>query len=174
MGVTAAFVFAAQMVNFPVPGGVSGHLLGAALCALILGPMLGIAAMSMVLIVQCFILQDGGITALGINIVNMAFIGTLSAWLSFRILMKIYTGAKAFHAAVIISSWISVIMCALSVSLELALSGAVPLSVVVPAMCGVHLVIGLGEGLLTGLIVVFLYEADRDLISVLRGKRPVV
>jgi cobalt/nickel transport system permease protein len=170
VGVTAAFVFAAQMVNFPVPGGVSGHLLGSTLCAVVLGPGLGSVAMALVLIVQCFFLHDGGITALGANVFNMAFVGVIVSWIVLRSVRALVPGRKGLHLAVALASWISVELAALFASLEIGMSGAAPLPLVVWAMLGVHAVIGVGEAVLTDLIVLFLYEVEAESLAGLGAK----
>lgn len=168
LGVTSAFVFAGQMVNFPIPGGASGHLLGSALCAVVLGPALGALSMTLVLTIQCFLLQDGGITALGANILNMALIGTFVSYGVFKLISRTFPGRRGVHVGVLAASWTSVVATSLAASLELVFSSTAPFSLVVPAMVGVHTIIGIGEAVLTGLIVVFLYEADASIIMGLK------
>jgi cobalt/nickel transport system permease protein len=122
MGVMAAFIFAAQMVNFPVLGGTSGHLLGGILAGLTLGPYAGCIILSLVLVVQCFIFQDGGITALGANILNMAVVGTMFSYYLY-IIFKKALAPKNILLAVFVSSFASVVMAATFCALELAFSG---------------------------------------------------
>jgi len=166
MGVMAAFVFAVQMINFPVGGGTSGHFTGSTLVALLLGPSAAAVIMSTVLIVQCLLFQDGGITALGANILNMALIGTFGGYAIYRGIC-ILTGNRqtvSFIAAGI-AAWSSVVLASLACALELALSGAVALKTVVPVMSIVHGVIGLAEGAITGLVMVSLGKVRSDLLK---------
>lgn len=160
MGVTAAFIFAAQMLNFPVAGGTSGHLLGGVLAAVLLGPYAGAVVISVVLIVQCLIFQDGGITALGANMFNMAFLGVISGYL-------IYKTARKFIGilpAVAVASWISVVIASVACAIELAVSGTSPLKIVLPAMVGVHMLIGIGEAVITCFVIGFILKLRPDLI----------
>jgi cobalt/nickel transport system permease protein len=142
LGVTAAFVFAAQMLNFPVAGGTSGHFLGAGLAAILLGPWLACLTMAVVIGVQAFVFADGGITALGANVLNMGVIGALLV----GGLMQLGGPTKTVAA---IGSWLAVMLGATATSIELALSGTVPLTTVLPAMLGVHALIGVGEAVIT-------------------------
>jgi len=163
MGVTAAFVFAAQMLNFPIAGGTSGHLLGGAVAATLLGPCAGFLVITVVLGVQCFVFQDGGLTTLGANIVNMALAGTAGVYpiifLSARISKR--TGIVLGAA---IAGWVSVVGASLLCALELALSRKAPLAALVYAMAGVHSVIGIGEAVITGFFVSFLLRVRPDLV----------
>ncbi|MDN5331447.1 MAG: cobalt/nickel transport system permease protein [Tepidanaerobacteraceae bacterium] len=148
LGVMAAFIFAAQMVNFPVMAGTSGHLLGAALAAILFGPYSASLILSAVLIVQCLFFQDGGITALGANILNMAVAATFVASCVYSAVKKLkFAGSEI--AAVFLSAWISVLVGAFLTSVELALSDTVPLNAVIAPMMLVHAVIGIGEGIIT-------------------------
>lgn len=163
MGIAAAFIFAAQMLNFPVMGGTSGHLLGGVLAAVLLGPYAGAIVLVVVLIIQCLIFQDGGLTALGANILNMSFIGTAGAYFVYRIIRKAL-GNKVIWIAVAFAAWLSVVMASIACALELAISGTSPLKVVLPAMVGVHAVIGAGEAIITTLIIGFVLKVRPDLI----------
>lgn len=163
MGMMAAFIFAAQMLNFPVLGGTSGHLLGGILAAVILGPYAGFIVLSLVLIVQCLIFQDGGLTALGANIFNMATLGTVLSYYLYALLRKVFPKASIL-VAVFISSWFSVVMAAVFCALELAISGVSPLRIVLPAMVFVHIFIGIGEGMITALVISFILKVRPDLI----------
>jgi cobalt/nickel transport system permease protein len=166
MGVMAAFVFAAQMLNFPVAGGTSGHLIGAALCAILLGPWASVLIISLVLIAQCLIFQDGGLLSLGANILNMAIIGGLCSYYIYRGLQKIL-GYKQ-HSNVIsafAAAWVSVVLASLACALELAISGTAPVLVVVPAMTTVHAIIGIGEGLATVAVLALVQSARPDLLK---------
>ncbi|MCM8781792.1 MAG: energy-coupling factor ABC transporter permease [Candidatus Omnitrophica bacterium] len=163
MGVMAAFIFAAQMLNFPVLGGTSGHLLGGIFAAITLGPYAGALILSLVLIVQCLLFQDGGITALGANIFNMSIVGTIvSYWL--YIILKNGIFKKSMLPAVFISSWGSVVLAATFCSLELALSKTAPIQIVLPAMVFVHMFIGIGEAVITVLVLSFILKVRPDLI----------
>jgi cobalt/nickel transport system permease protein len=163
MGIMAAFIFAAQMLNFPVLGGTSGHLLGGVLAAVLLGPYAGAVVIAVVLLVQCLVFQDGGLTALGANILNMALIGTIASYFLYALLRKIL-GRRGLLAAVALASWLSVMLAATACALELALSGTSPLGIVLPAMAGVHALIGVGEAVITTLVVSFVLKTRTDLI----------
>jgi len=160
MGVAAAFIFAAQMLNFPIFGGTSGHLLGGVLAAVLLGPYAGAIVLSLVLIVQCLVFQDGGLTALGANIFNMAFLGAMGGYLIYRLFRKI----SGMIIAVGIASWFSVVIASFACAIELAISGASPLKIVLPAMVGIHMIIGAGEAVITCLVISFILKVRPDLI----------
>jgi cobalt/nickel transport system permease protein len=150
LGVTAAFVFAAQMLNFPVAGGTSGHFLGAALAAILLGPWLAAVVLSVVLVVQAFVFADGGITALGANVLNMGVIGALVVG-GLMVAARLVLPKKraVFLAIAGVGAWLAVVAGSVACSLELAISGTVPLGTVLPAMLGVHTLIGVGEAVIT-------------------------
>ncbi len=144
MGVMAATIFAAQMLNFPVVGGTSGHLIGGALVAVLLGPWAAVLVMTSVVTLQALIFLDGGLLALGANILIM---GVLCPWVGYgmyRVLVRVHADAAVFLAA-----WVSVVVAATAVSLALWLSGTASLPIVLRAMVGIHALIGLGEGALT-------------------------
>jgi len=164
MGVMSAFIFAAQMLNFPIAGGTSGHLLGGVLAAVLLGPYAGAIAISVVLTAQCFIFQDGGLTALGANVFNMAIIGTMLVYLIYKLISKIIGGNKGIIIASFVSAWFSVVLASSACAVELAISGTVPFSIVFPAMVGIHALIGIVEGLITILVVSFVLKVRPDLI----------
>jgi len=172
LGVTAAFIFAAQMLNFPIGGGTSGHFLGSALAFVMLGPWNACLIMSIVLIIQCLAFADGGLSALGTNIFNMGVIGGVGCYYVFKgfqwLLPRTRTG---FMTAVAISSWLSVVVAAAFCALELGFSGTSPLYVVLPAMIGVHAVIGVGEALITTAILSVVISARGDLVSAYQGAR---
>lgn len=163
MGVMAAFVFSAQMLNFPIAGGTSGHLLGAALLAILLGPWAGLLAMAAVLVVQALVFQDGGVTALGANVLNMAVAGVFSAYCLYRVFGRFSRVFSAFLAG-----WVSVVFAAVLCSLELSLSRTSPLAVTLPAMAGIHALIGVIEGLITVAAVAFIRSVRPDLVAVKR------
>ena len=168
LGVTAAFVFAAQMLNFPVAGGTSGHFLGAALAALLLGPWLASVVLAVVLGVQSFVFADGGVTALGANILNMGVIGAL-------VVGGLMVGAQrvlpqrrgAFLAVAGVGAWLAVMAGATATAVELAISGTVPLGTVLPAMLGVHTLIGIGEAVITVAAVSAVLSTRPDVVRAL-------
>lgn len=164
MGVMAAFIFAAQMLNFPIAGGTSGHLLGGVLAAVLLGPFAGAVVIAVVLIVQCFIFQDGGLTALGANIFNMSIVGAIGGYVVYNGVRAALRGDKGIMFGTAIGSWLSVVVAASVCAIELALSGTSPLKMALPAMAGVHMVIGLGEAIITCLVVGFVLKVRPDLI----------
>ncbi len=170
LGVMSATIFAAQTVKFPVLAGASGHLAGGALAALVLGPSAAVVCMSAVLILQCLLFYDGGITALGANVTNLGVIAPVTAYLAFQALRG-WWGVPV-KAAVFVSSWLSVVVAAAACGLELAFSGTFPASVVVPAMVIVHALIGVGEGLITVLTIGFLLQVRPDLVAI-ANVRPV-
>jgi ABC-type Co2+ transport system permease subunit len=134
MGVTAAFIFAAQMLNFPIAGGTSGHFLGAVFSSVLLGPWASLIIMTIVLIVQCLGFADGGLTAIGSNIFNMGIVGSLGGYSIFFILYTLFQKSrKGFFIALAISSWLSIVMGASAAAIELAISGTSPLKVALPA-----------------------------------------
>jgi cobalt/nickel transport system permease protein len=147
MGVMAAFIFAAQMVNFPIVGGTSGHLIGAVLAAVTLGPWSASIIMAVILILQSLLFQDGGLTALGANILNMGVIAVFAGYGVYRLLDR-YRAFGLFAA-----SWVSVMLAAGACAVELAVAGTIPLAVVLPAMLFWHAFIGVGEGLITAAVV---------------------
>jgi cobalt/nickel transport system permease protein len=167
LGVTGAFIFAAQMLNFPVAGGTSGHFLGAALAAILLGPWLACLTMAVVISLQAFVFADGGITALGANVLNMGVIGALLVGglmlASRRLLPK---GRGVLLAITGVGAWLAVMAGATTTSIELAVSGTVPLGTVLPAMLGVHALIGIGEAVVTVGAVAAVLAARPDLIAV--------
>jgi cobalt/nickel transport system permease protein len=166
LGLTTAFIFAAQMINFPVAGGTSGHLLGGTLAAIVLGsPWAGALCIATVLIIQAVLFADGGITALGANIFNMAFIGVWVGWGLTQTLQRLFGGQRGrLPLAAGIAAGISVVVAAVACAIELAISGTAPPLLVLPAMAGVHILIGIGEGLITGGVLAYLATARPDLL----------
>jgi cobalt/nickel transport system permease protein len=164
MGILAAFVFAAQAVNFPVAAGTSGHLMGGALAAIILGPWAATLIMTAVISVQAFLFQDGGLLALGWNIINMGVLTAFAGYASYRLLLRLTGAASAARiTASFAAAWVSVEVGAVATAIELAISRTSPLNMGLPAMAGVHALIGIGEGLITG-----------GAISLLQASRPEV
>ena len=151
LGLGAAFVFAAQMVNFPVAGGTSGHLIGGTLVAALLGLPAAVIVMTTVLIAQCFLFADGGVTALGANIFNMGVVAPAAGLAVFRLLARVLPGLRGRVAALAFAGWCSTVASALACAGQLAWSGTVGWSVALPAMTGIHLLIGLGEGAISAL-----------------------
>lgn len=164
MGIMSAFIFAAQMLNFPVMGGTSGHLLGGVLAAILLGPSAGAIVIAIVLIAQCLIFQDGGLTALGANIFNMSFIGSVGGYVVYNLIRKIIKGNKGILIGAVIGAWFSVVAASSVCAVELAISGTSPLNVALPAMAGVHAFIGIGEAIITCLVAGFVLKVRPDLI----------
>ncbi len=160
MGVMAAFLFAAQMINFPVIGGTSGHLVGGVLAAVLFGPFTASIIMTVILLIQCFIFGDGGVTALGANILNMGIIAPFVGYGVYRALRGIGAVAASFLAA-----WVSILAAAAACAFEIAWSGTSPLGLVLPAMLFWHLFIGAGEGIITAAIVGYLQKAQSGLLT---------
>jgi cobalt/nickel transport system permease protein len=164
MGVLAAAIFAGQMLNFSVTGGTSGHLLGAALATILLGPWAAVIVMTSVVSIQALIFQDGGLLALGANLFNMAVIGVTVSYFVYTSVQKL-ARAKSWGIFVggFTAAWLSIVVAALAAALQLALSGTSPANISVPAMGGIHMLIGIGEGLITVGALAFLFAARRDL-----------
>ncbi len=166
LGLTTAFIFAAQMINFPVAGGTSGHLLGGTLAAIVLGsPWAGTLCIATVLIIQAVLFADGGITALGANILNMAVVGVWVGWVLTQTLQRLFGGSKGrLPLAAGIAAGVSVVVAAIACAIELALSGTAPVAIVLAGMAGVHILIGIGEGIITGGVLTYLATARPDLL----------
>lgn len=166
MGVLAAAIFAGQMLNFSVAGGTSGHLMGAAIGTILLGPWAGILVMTCVVSIQALIFQDGGLLALGANIFNMGFIGVAVSYMAYRTIHKLAGGRRwGLFAGGFMAAWLSVELSALSVALQLALSGTSPANLAIPAMAGVHALIGIGEGLITVGALAFIAAARGEMLK---------
>ena len=165
MGLGAAFVFAAQMLNFPVAGGTSGHLLGGVLAAVLLGPGAAAIVIACVLLVQALLFSDGGVLAIGANIFNMAFIGAMVGYTIYRAVFRFLPGLHGRIAAVFFASWCSTVLASLTCAGELALSGTLAPAVVFPAMLGTHALIGIGEGLITSLVILTIARTRPDLLE---------
>lgn len=166
MGVLAAFIFAAQAINFPVAGGTSGHLLGGTLAAIILGPWAAVLVMTAVISVQALLFQDGGLLVLGFNIINMGVLTAFTGHLVYQLLKQVLgEGRRSLLAAGAVGAWISVMLGAMAAAVELAVSGASPLGVALPAMSGVHALIGVGEALITVGALSFITTARPDLLK---------
>ena len=165
MGCLSAFIFAAQMVKFPIGPGVAGHLMGGVLAAILLGPWAAVVVLTAVLFVQCFLFADGGVTALGANVLNMGLIGTLAGSLIYIPLRRAIGGARGVLIAGPLAAWFSVLLAAAACSAELALSnGGRGFPTILGWMTLVHAGIGLGEAIITGVTLKFLLMARPDLI----------
>jgi cobalt/nickel transport system permease protein len=170
LGLAAAFVFAAQMINFPVAGGTSGHLVGGVLAAVLLGPSPAVIVLSAVLIVQCLMFADGGLSALGANLLNMGVLGVLGGWAVYFAVSRGVHGLFGRILAAAFAAWCSTVLAAIACAGELAVSRTAAWSLVLPAMAGVHMLVGLGEGFITALVLVAIARVRPEL---LRSERPV-
>ena len=165
MGVMAAFIFAAQMLNFPVIGGTSGHLVGGALAAIILGPWAAVLVMTSVVGLQALLFQDGGLLALGLNIVNIAILSCLTGYAVYWLGRRFGDAFAVTAVAAFAAAWISVEVGAVGAVLQLAASGTTELSVALVAMVAAHALIGIGEGLITVGALSFIRTARKDLLQ---------
>ncbi|MEU7485716.1 energy-coupling factor ABC transporter permease [Streptomyces sp. NPDC042319] len=171
-GLVAAFIFAVQMLNFPVAAGTSGHLLGGALAAILVGPFTGVLCVSVVLLMQGVLFADGGLTALGVNITDMAIVTTVVAYAVFRGLVKVLPRKRrSITVASFVSALLSVPAAALAFTLIYALGGTADVSTgkVLTAMVGVHVLIGIGEAAITALTVGAVIAVRPDLVYGARG-----
>ncbi len=170
-GLTAAFVFAAQMVNVPIAAGTSGHVLGGVLAAVLVGPWVAVLCLTVVVVVQCLLFADGGLSALGINVVNMALVTCLGGWIVFRgvqaVLPRSTPSTRSVPVAAGIAAGASVVLASIAFTAEYAIGGTTDVSVgaVLATMVGVHTLIGLGEGVVTGLLVAAVLAARPDLVA---------
>jgi cobalt/nickel transport system permease protein len=170
-GLTAVFIFAAQMINFPVAAGTSGHLLGGALAAILVGPWAGMLVITVVLVVQALLFADGGLTAIGINVLNMGIVTVVVGWLVFRLGVRFARSVKGAAIVAGAAAFISVPVSAMAFVVEYALGGTAPVSLtaVAAAMGGVHVLIGIGEGIITGLVVAAVLAARPDIVAGVAG-----
>ena len=155
-GLAGAYVFAAQMFNFPVAAGTTGHLLGGALAAVLLGPATGLLVVTVVVVVQALLFADGGLTALGYNVLNMAVVTSLGGWAVFRAVRRLAPATRSgIAAAAGVAAFASVVLSSMAFSIEwlFGASAPIPFDRVFGAMVGVHTLIGVGEGIITGLTV---------------------
>jgi len=169
LGLAAAFLFAAQMVNFPVAGGTSGHLVGGVLVAALLGPNAAIVVLTTVLIVQCFLFADGGVLALGANVFNMAIIASAGGYAVYRLVCRCLPGTRGQVAAVGFAAWCSTVMASICCAGELAWSGTVAWPAGFTAMATVHMLIGIGEGLISALVFVAILRMRPELAGEASG-----
>jgi cobalt/nickel transport system permease protein len=166
MGVLGAFVFAAQMLNFPIVGGTSGHLIGGSLLAILLGPMAGSLTMATVIIAQALFLQDGGLIALGANIFNISAITCFSGYGIFKLLGGSTGSGKRLLFAGFLAGWCSVMLSAACCALEMGISGPIQLRIGLPTMLGYHAIVGIVEGMLTAGVLNFLFKVRPDLMRI--------
>ena len=167
-GLAAAYVFAAQMDNFPVAAGTTGHLLGGALAAVLLGPATGLIVVTVVVVVQALLFADGGLSALGYNVLNMAVVTSLAGWAVFRGLRRLLPATRTGIAgAAGVAAFASVLLSSMAFSVEwlFGASAPIPFDRVFGAMVGVHGLIGVGEGIITGLTVSAILAARPDLVT---------
>jgi len=164
MGLASAFLFVAQMINFPVLGGTSGHLLGAVLAAILLGPDEAVLVMTVVLSVQAFLFADGGVLALGANLFNMAVLAPLLGYAVYRLASRQARTEAGRLASVALAAWLSTVIAAAACAGELALSGAVAWPLAFPAMTAIHMAIGVGEAAITALVLAAVVKARPDLL----------
>ncbi len=166
MGVLAAFIFAAQAINFPVAAGTSWHLMGGALAAMVMGPWAATLIMTAVIAVQGLLFQDGGLLVMGWNILNMGVLTAFGGYAVYRFLMRLAgAGRTARLAAAFAGAWVSVMVGAIATAIELAVSGTSPLALALPAMTAVHALIGIGEGLITMGAVAFLATSRPEVLQ---------
>ena len=165
MGVLAAFVFAAQMVNLPIAGGVSGHFLGGALVGILLGPWSGLVLMATVLSVQCFLLQDGGMAALGANILNMGILGSWGAYWVWRGVSALTKSPRGLFWSGFVSAWVTIVLSSLSCASMLSISRVVAWKLSFSLLGGVHALLGILEGLVTGTVLTSMSKVRPDLLE---------
>jgi cobalt/nickel transport system permease protein len=166
IGLAAAFIFAAQMLNFPVAGGTSGHLIGAVLAAVMLGPHAAILVMTSVLILQCLLFADGGVTALGANVFNMGILAPIVGYGIYQMVLRaVGDSLRSRLLATAFAAWCSTVAASIACAGQLALSGTVAWQIAFPAMTNIHMLIGIGEGLITTLVVLAIAKSRPELLS---------
>jgi cobalt/nickel transport system permease protein len=165
LGLGAAFLFAAQMVNFPVAGGTSGHLVGGVLVGALLGPSAAVVVLATVLLVQSFLFADGGVSALGANIFNMALVGAVGGYAIYRLLCAWLAGTRGQVTAIAFAGWCSTVLGSICCAGELAWSHTVAWSIGFPAMAWVHMLIGIGEGLISALVFLAILRLRPEVID---------
>jgi cobalt/nickel transport system permease protein len=166
LAVLAAVIFAGQMLNFSVTGGTSGHLLGATLAAILLGPWAAIVVMTSVVSIQALLFQDGGLLVLGANLFNMAIVGVFVGYGVYQLLSRAFKGRRAgVPVSGFVAAWVSIVIASLACALQLAVSGTSPANIAVPAMGAIHALIGIGEGLITAGALAFVLAARPDLVT---------
>jgi cobalt/nickel transport system permease protein len=176
-GLVAAFIFAMQMLNFPVAGGTSGHLLGGLLAGVLVGPWVGSLAMSVVFLVQALVFADGGLTALGLNIILMGYTTCFGGYGIFLLIRKLLPARKSsVVAASAVAAWCGVVLASVVFTVYYAVggTGGAPLGTVAVAMVGVHMLIGIGEAVITALTVGAVLATRPDLVYGARDLRPTL
>jgi cobalt/nickel transport system permease protein len=174
-GLTSAFIFAVQMLNFPVATGTSGHLLGGVLAAVLVGPYVGALCITVVLVVQAMLFADGGLSALGLNVLNMALVTAFGGYAVFLVLKRILPkNPGGIVVASGIAAGVGVVLASVAFSVEYAIggTGGASTATVAGAMVGVHVLIGIGEGVITGLTVSAVLSARPDLVWGARNLAP--
>ncbi len=169
IGVLAATLFAFQFVNYPVPGGTSGHLVGGTLAGVILGPWAAVIVIFMILVVQS-LFGDGGITAIGANTFNMGVIGGIVGFYIVKAIILVLNKTnmekeKKVTTATAIGSYIAILLAAFMAGVEVGIGGAIPMEIIIPAMVFWHIFIGIGEAVISALIVYFIYKVKPELIT---------
>jgi cobalt/nickel transport system permease protein len=175
VGLVAAFVFALQLLNFPIANGTSGHLLGGVLAAVLVGPYAGTLAVTVVLVVQALLFADGGLSALGLNVVNMALVGAFGGYGVFLVARRLLgRSAPSVATAAGVAAFTAPVLAAVAFTLEYAIGGndAVSIGAVAASMIGVHSLIGIGEGLITAIAVGAVMAARPDLVYGARAVTP--
>ncbi len=169
IGVLAAIIFAFQFVNYPVPGGTSGHLVGGTLVAIILGPWASVIVLFLILVIQS-LFGDGGITAIGANTFNMGIISGIVGFYLVMLFVRILNNTSLkkelkVTIATAIGSYISIVLASFICGIEIGISGTIPIEIAVPAMVFWHILIGIGEGIISALIVYYIYKTKPDFIT---------
>jgi cobalt/nickel transport system permease protein len=164
MGVMAAFIFAAQLMNVPTPGGPPVHLVGAVLAAILLGPWPALVVMTAVLAVQSLLMQDGGLLALGANVFNIGVIGALGGYCIFLGIRKLIKSDRGIIAGAFFAAWLSILASTAAVAFQMIVSGATPAELVLPVFGGMNLIVGAIEGLITATIIGFVLKVRRDMV----------
>ena len=166
-GMMSALIFVLQMINFPVAAGTSGHLLGGALAVIVLGPRLGLICLSVVVIIQSLLFADGGLSALGVNVLNMAIVTSATSWFIVKYWIKFIGKNKTSIVTVsVLAGILSVVFSSIAFTIQYAIGGtiSIPVGTVLIAMVTTHLIIGLGEGIITALIITLLMRVRPDLV----------
>jgi cobalt/nickel transport system permease protein len=175
MAVTAALIFALQMLNFPVAAGTSGHFAGGALAAILLGPFAAGIVMTTVLLIQAVVFADGGILALGANVFNLAVVAPLVGWGTWRLFLSFGDSKALKVAGAFVASWVSLVVASIFAAIEIWISGNAQILVVLGAMGFWHAIIGIGEGIITAGLVAYVLQVRPDLLteSAAQGKRGI-
>jgi cobalt/nickel transport system permease protein len=166
LSVITAVVFVAQMINFPILSGTSGHLVGGTLVAILFGPFAAIVSITAILVIQCFLFGDGGLTALGANTLNMGVVAVFAGYALYRVIARSSENGKRLLVASFIGAYAGVVVAALVCGLEIGFSTSFPYGpeVTVPAMLFWHLFIGIGEGIITAMVLLYLMRIRPDIV----------